>query len=81
MFCGASYSLSGAKHGSAREQTVFFYYIKTLIKKCSRKEPGFVPPRMRIGNYSEVQTCLRQPRTSRIQRSTKPEPLLRIFLQ
>ena len=27
MFCGASNSLSGAKHGSAREQTVFLYKI------------------------------------------------------
>ena len=49
------------------------------MKKCSRVEPDFAPPRTRIGNYSEVQTCLRQPRTSRVQRSAKPEPPLRIF--
>ena len=37
------------------------------------------PPRTRYRNYSTVQPCLRQLCTSRVQRSAKAEPTLRIF--
>ena len=48
-------------------------------KKCSRGEPDFAPPSKRSRNYLQVQACLRQPCTSRLLCSTKPEPPLRIF--